>query len=951
MTGTLVQTSGQQLLDNVSGVVTFNMPAPLTPGNRVILSLVSWPASPSAGNVTCGGAGNVADNRAETAAGDSVKMSLWDTPPIGASPTDVISLTVGAGTYILISAEEWSGLDSGTAFDVKTEGATGNSGTAAVTSPTLNQADELVYAIGGHDNGTNTVITPPTSPWATTMNESDGTAHESGAASYKIVSATTAVTASFGLASAQRWAAVIGTWKLAASGGPSISAQPSEAHKAIGATATFSVTASATGGGTLSYQWKVGGTNVSTGSGGTTASWTTGTLALSDDNSSVTCVVTETGGSNDGSITSTAVLLRVAVLLVSSGVVAYTATGTPTTITPAWPTTAKASVSVGKVVLVVGMKPATSGAGSVTTPSGWTLIGSIQAAGGYTAGGASAADTGNCDLYVYAIDDPGTITGTLSVTLNVGATNGVAWAVMYRYSGPTGSTFSLAIQTGSDTSAGNVSIAFSDPGVDAGDRVLAAMCIPTDVTTPAQFSAEAITQTGVTYGTVTELAEPDTGNNFDIGGFLVDAQATAGPSSAGPTLTATAGGTTTNVRGPGIFLRLRAAAGGTTTPITISVTQVQVPTRARQVSRTLTITAAQALAFLRQVLRTRSATAVQVPVRSRQVARTRTVTQTQVLGSAPVTTGVASTLTVTQTQVATRTRAVGRTVSVTATQAPSRARSLARSLAATASQVLAAVSGFLYTRTVSATALQVLSRARSLGLVRSVTQAQVVAAPGRILNRALLVVALQVLSRTRALARLLNVTSVSAPDQSHIGGGGPTPITISATAAQITSTVRSIARSVTATQAQTPTKTKAFPRVLNATTSQAPSFVKGFAYLRTVSVTAVQVPTRGMIRVVTIAVSQAQSFVVSRLLALRLAVTQVQLPSTRRTINRGVLATSSQSGAFGGGAVSDVEVTATQAQAPSYTYVITLAGLKYAAGGVFGRFRAILTPAGKFRGT
>jgi hypothetical protein len=348
-----------------------------------------------------------------------------------------------------------------------------------------------------------------------------------------------------------------------APGGPTISSQPASQQVASGATATFSITASASGGGTLSYQWKLNGTNVSTGSGGTTASYTTAAVALSDSGGVYTCDVTETGGTNAGTTTSAAANLIVGIALVASSTAVYTATGTPTAILPAWPTTAILSGSAGKVVLVIGMKPATSGAGSVTTPGSWTLLGSIQAAGGYTAGGASAADTGNCDLYVYAIDDPGTVTGTLSVTVNVGATNGVAWAKMFRYSAPAGSTFSLAMATGSDTSAGNVSITFgSDPGVTAGDRILGAMCIPTDVTTPAQFSAEAFSQTGVTFGTVTELEEPDSANNFDIGGFAVDALATAGTSSAAPVLTATAGGTTTNVRGPGVFVRLRASSSG-----------------------------------------------------------------------------------------------------------------------------------------------------------------------------------------------------------------------------------------------------------------------------------------------------------------------------------------------------------------------------------------------------
>jgi MSHA biogenesis protein MshQ len=102
-----------------------------------------------------------------------------------------------------------------------------------------------------------------------------------------------------------------------------------------------------------------------------------------------------------------------------------------------------------------------------------------------------------------------------------------------------------------------------DPGVTVGDHILAAMVIPTDVTTPAQFSAEAFTQAGVTFGAVTEISEPDSTTGNDIGGFVVRSTATAGVGSAAPVMTATAGGTTTNVRGPGVFIRIRDEAAFT----------------------------------------------------------------------------------------------------------------------------------------------------------------------------------------------------------------------------------------------------------------------------------------------------------------------------------------------------------------------------------------------------
>lgn len=232
----------------------------------------------------------------------------------------------------------------------------------------------------------------------------------------------------------------------------------------------------------------------------------------------------------------------------SAGAFAYSASG-GTSVSPAYP----ASIAAGDLLLlIVGQKPSAANGGSCSTPSGWTALTPITGAGGY--GATLGADTGNTNLYGFWKEAAGSESGSLAVT--VGANN-VCWAAILRLSNDSG-RWSVASATGSDTSAGNVSIAFgADPGVKAADYVIGGMCIPTDVTTPSQFSAEAFTQTGVTFGTVSEVAEADSGNGNDIGGFLCRAAISSGTSSAAPTMTATAGGTTTNVRGPGIFVRIR----------------------------------------------------------------------------------------------------------------------------------------------------------------------------------------------------------------------------------------------------------------------------------------------------------------------------------------------------------------------------------------------------------
>ncbi len=221
-----------------------------------------------------------------------------------------------------------------------------------------------------------------------------------------------------------------------------------------------------------------------------------------------------------------------------------------TSINPAYP----ASVAAGDMlILIIGMKPSVANSGSATAPEGWTLIDSLVGAGGY--GGTLGGDTGNTNVFAFYKLAEGNETGSLRVRLT---TVNIAWAQMYRLSNAT-QDWSVAGTTGSDTTAGNVSITMSgDPGVTAGDFILGAMVIPTDVTTPNQFSNENFTQTGVTFAAETEISEPDAATGNDIGGFVVRSSVTAGTGSAAPVMTATAGGTTTNVRGPGIFIRVRA---------------------------------------------------------------------------------------------------------------------------------------------------------------------------------------------------------------------------------------------------------------------------------------------------------------------------------------------------------------------------------------------------------
>jgi hypothetical protein len=232
------------------------------------------------------------------------------------------------------------------------------------------------------------------------------------------------------------------------------------------------------------------------------------------------------------------------------GTLAYSASG-GTSVAPSYPASI---VSTDVLVLIVGQQPNTAAGGTVTTPSGWTLRASKLDAGGY--GTTTGVDVGNSNLRFYTKDTvTGSESGTLTVTVG---DNNVCWAGIIRV--PTGGgAISFGSTTGSD-SAGNATVDVacdSDPGFIPGDMAIWSLCIPTDVTTPAQFSAHAMNGNGAVFGAATELAEPDSSTGGDIGGFIAYATVSSGTSAGNSQFTATAGGTTTNVRGPGVVLRIR----------------------------------------------------------------------------------------------------------------------------------------------------------------------------------------------------------------------------------------------------------------------------------------------------------------------------------------------------------------------------------------------------------
>jgi hypothetical protein len=204
-------------------------------------------------------------------------------------------------------------------------------------------------------------------------------------------------------------------------------------------------------------------------------------------------------------------------------------------------------------IVIVAQKSTSASGGTITFPDGWTKEGEILGAGGYAS---QADDTGNVDIAMGVKNSVvGTESGSIDVTL--GSYN-TAWAMQVRCNKGGSGPWNYASTTGSDVSGGNLSVVY-DSAIDLepGDLLLIGWAQATDVTTPSQFTSQAISADGITFGEVTVLAEPDSSTGADIGGWVGYVRVLSGSGNVVPTFSAVAGGTTTNVRGGSVLLRLR----------------------------------------------------------------------------------------------------------------------------------------------------------------------------------------------------------------------------------------------------------------------------------------------------------------------------------------------------------------------------------------------------------
>lgn len=232
------------------------------------------------------------------------------------------------------------------------------------------------------------------------------------------------------------------------------------------------------------------------------------------------------------------------------GAITYGAVGTVTTTGTTAPTVDyPTGITYDDILLMaVVNRPSTS---TPATPDGWTAPANNTVTGG---AGAEGAGTGLIRTTVFYKIATGTESGTETLNITSGTSAGAA---IWRVARTTGKDWGIALASGSDNSAGSSwSVTFgSDPGVTAGDLVFVASGSSEDTAT---LATEAMTQTGVTFGTVTERVDTAIATGNDIRLAITQHAITSGTSSAAAVYTMTASGTGNgNVAGSSVMIRLR----------------------------------------------------------------------------------------------------------------------------------------------------------------------------------------------------------------------------------------------------------------------------------------------------------------------------------------------------------------------------------------------------------
>jgi len=235
-----------------------------------------------------------------------------------------LALTFGGSCDAVAIITRHGGFNSAAPINGTPQSGSGTSGsTTAITSPSVTTTvDGCLIRRVAESRQSAGIATPSGQTDGGTGTTGSGGTNSTSRATYSTqatAGATGTVTFTSAAGGDREWVSL--TYAIAPSPGPTITGQPSDQTVNAGSTATFSVTAT----GATSYQWKKNGTNVSGGSGGTTASYTTPAVSYSDQGAQYTCDCINGGGTT----TSSAATLRVAWNLSGTGPRAYPSLGHP----------------------------------------------------------------------------------------------------------------------------------------------------------------------------------------------------------------------------------------------------------------------------------------------------------------------------------------------------------------------------------------------------------------------------------------------------------------------------------------------------------------------------------------------------------------------------------------------------------------------------------------------
>lgn len=273
----------------VTGAISVTL-ASAAVGDTIVIGLSALATSVTVSSVTCTSESNLTASSAVSSftggSGDAGSVGFWVLSNVTTAGSKTVTLnysSASSSTQIV----GWLLRGANTSGAVDVDGTATGSGTAPSVSLSASAANDVAFGI---------CITSFASGDATAAAGFTGVALSNWSGNYEgaydlDVGASGSIPVGFTTVGNGAWA--IKGLLIKAAPVITVTAQPVQQVAASGATATFSVTATA-GSGSMLYQWRKNGVDIG---GATSSSYTTGTLASSDNLSWFDCVLNDTGAS------------------------------------------------------------------------------------------------------------------------------------------------------------------------------------------------------------------------------------------------------------------------------------------------------------------------------------------------------------------------------------------------------------------------------------------------------------------------------------------------------------------------------------------------------------------------------------------------------------------------------------------------------------------------------